>query len=145
MPKKKPLVVVTRRLPEEIETRMCELFDVRLNETDKPLSQEELAEAMRVADVLVPTITDRIDAHLIEQAGENMKLIANFGAGYEHIDLAAARERAITVRSGGLAPNQSLACLGSMAAFMVSPTLSVVNRRLSLICCSVRPMSVKRL
>jgi glyoxylate reductase len=97
MPKKKPLVVVTRRLPEEIETRMCELFDVRLNETDKPLSQEELAEAMRVADVLVPTITDRIDSHLIAQAGENMKLIANFGNGVDNIDVASALGRSITV------------------------------------------------
>ena len=61
MPKKKPLVFVTRRLPEIIETRMCELFDTRLNETDRPLKQEELAEAMRTADVLVPTITDKID------------------------------------------------------------------------------------
>ena len=93
----KPLVVVTRRLPEEIETRMCELFDVRLNETDKPLSQDELAEAMRVADVLVPTITDRIDAHLIAQAGENMKLIANFGNGVDNIDVASALGRSITV------------------------------------------------
>ena len=62
MPKKKPLVVVTRRLPEVIETRMCELFDTRLNESDRPMTHEELADAMRTAEVLVPTITDRIDA-----------------------------------------------------------------------------------
>ena len=97
MPKKKPLVVVTRRLPEVIETRMCELFDTRLNESDKPLTHDELVEAMRTADVLVPTITDRIDSHLIAQAGEQMKLIANFGNGVDNIDVASALDRSITV------------------------------------------------
>ncbi len=97
MPKKKPLVVVTRRLPEIIETRMCELFDTRLNETDKPLTHEELAEAIRTAEVLVPTITDRIDSSLISQAGEQMKLIANFGNGVDNIDVASALGRSITV------------------------------------------------
>ncbi|BDV32860.1 MULTISPECIES: D-glycerate dehydrogenase [Methylocystis] len=97
MPKKKPLVIVTRRLPEVIETRMCELFDTRLNETDKPLTHEELAEAMRTAEVLVPTITDRIDSSLISQAGEQMKLIANFGNGVDNIDVASALGRSITV------------------------------------------------
>ena len=97
MAKKKPLVVVTRRLPEVIETRMCELFDTRLNVSDKPATHEELVEAMRTADVLVPTITDRIDAGLIAQAGEQMKLIANFGNGVDHIDVASALRRSITV------------------------------------------------
>ena len=97
MPKRKPVVVVTRRLPEVIETRMRELFDARLNETDKPPTHEELAEAMRTADVLVPTITDRIDAGLIAQAGEQMKLIANFGNGVDNIDVASALRRSITV------------------------------------------------
>ncbi len=97
MAKKKPLVVVTRRLPEVIETRMCELFDTRLNVTDTPATHEELAEAMRTADVLVPTITDRIDSGLIAQAGEQMKLIANFGNGVDHIDVASALRRSITV------------------------------------------------
>ncbi|WP_442755569.1 2-hydroxyacid dehydrogenase [Methylocystis sp. JAN1] len=97
MPKKKPLVVVTRRLPEVIETRMCELFDTRLNESDKPMSHDELAEAMRTAEVLVPTITDRIDSGLISQAGEQMKLIANFGNGVDNIDVASALGRSITV------------------------------------------------
>jgi len=97
MPKKKPLVVVSRRLPEVIETRMCELFDTRLNESDKPLTHDELVEAMRTADVLVPTITDRIDSHLIAQAGEQMKLIANFGNGVDNIDVASALDRSITV------------------------------------------------
>ncbi|MBI1868635.1 MAG: D-glycerate dehydrogenase [Methylocystis sp.] len=97
MAKKKPLVVVTRRLPEVIETRMCELFDTRLNISDKPATHEELVEAMRAADVLVPTITDRIDSGLIAQAGERMKLIANFGNGVDHIDVASALRRSITV------------------------------------------------
>ena len=97
MSKKKPLVVLTRKLPDVVETRMCELFDARLNLDDKPLSQAELAEAVRIADVLVPTVTDRIDAALIEQAGSQLKLIANFGNGVDNIDVAAATKRGITV------------------------------------------------
>jgi glyoxylate reductase len=97
MAKKKPLVVVTRKLPEVIETRMCELFDTRLNVGDKPMSHDELVETMKSADVLVPTITDKIGAHLIAQAGEQMKLIANFGNGVDHIDVASALRRSITV------------------------------------------------
>ena len=76
MGKAKPLVIVTRKLPEQVESRMRELFDARFSETDAPMTQAELAEALRTADVLVPTITDRIDAHLIAQAGERLKLIA---------------------------------------------------------------------
>ncbi len=94
---KKPLVVVTRKLPEAIETRMMELFQTRLNADDHAMTQEELAAAMQTADVLVPTVTDRIDAALINQAGPNLKLFANFGAGVDHIDLAAARAKGITV------------------------------------------------
>ncbi|MCW5681523.1 MAG: D-glycerate dehydrogenase [Xanthobacteraceae bacterium] len=97
MPKKKPLVVVTRRLPDIVETRMRELFDARLNVEDRPMSQAELAEAARMADVLVPTITDRIDAGVLSRAGENLKLIANFGNGVDHIDVATALARGITV------------------------------------------------
>jgi len=97
MPAKKPLVVVTRKLPDVIETRMMELFDTRLNHDDKPMSKSALAEAVAQADVLVPTVTDRIDAAVLAGAGPNLKLIANFGAGVDHIDLAAARERGITV------------------------------------------------
>lgn len=97
MPNKKPLVVVTRKLPDIVETRMRELFDTRLNVDDKPMSPAELAEAMRTADVLVPTVTDRIDAGLIAQAGENMKLIANFGNGVDNIDVTSALRRGITV------------------------------------------------
>jgi len=97
MPVRKPKVVVTRRLPDPVETRMRELFDTELNLDDAPLSAEALASAMSRADVLVPTITDRIDAGVIAAAGERLKLIANFGAGVDHIDVAAANERGITV------------------------------------------------
>jgi glyoxylate reductase len=97
MVKKKPLVVLTRKLPDVIETRMRELFDARLNIDDKPMSQEDLIAAVRSADVLVPTVTDRIDAGLIEQAGSQLKLIANFGNGVDNIDVPAASKRGITV------------------------------------------------
>ena len=76
---KKPLVIVTRKLPEAVETRMRELFDARLNVDDRPLSRTELTEAVQTAQVLVPTVTDRIDRSLISQAGPQLKLIANFG------------------------------------------------------------------
>lgn len=92
-----PRVVVTRRLLPSVEARMGELFDAVLNDDDHPMSHDELASAMAEADVLVPTVTDRIDARLIEGAGERLRLIANFGAGTEHIDLAAARARGIIV------------------------------------------------
>ena len=95
--KKKPLVVVTRRLPERVETRMRELFDARLNVDDHPMSQAELVAAVKSADVLVPTITDRIDTAVLSQAGENLRLIANFGNGVDHIDVATALTRGITV------------------------------------------------
>jgi len=95
--KKKPLVVVTRTLPDSIETRMRELFDARLNLDDHAMSQDELAEAMRTADVLVPTVTDEITADLIKQAGPQLKLIAQFGNGVDNIDVAAAHARGITI------------------------------------------------
>jgi glyoxylate reductase len=93
----KPLVVVTRKLPDVIETRMMELFNVKLNLDDHPLTQAELIEAVKIADVLVPTVTDRIDAGVLAQAGEKLRLIASFGTGVDHIDLATARQRGITV------------------------------------------------
>jgi glyoxylate reductase len=95
--KKKPVVVVTRRLPDVIETRMMELFDARLNIDDHPMSQQELIEAAKSADVLVPTVTDRIDSGVLSQAGPNLRLIASFGTGVDHIDLKTARQRGITV------------------------------------------------
>ncbi|WP_282052926.1 2-hydroxyacid dehydrogenase [Phaeobacter inhibens] len=90
-------VVVTRRLPEPVETRLSELFDVRLREDDTPMSRAELATALKDADVLVPTVTDTIDAALLGQAGDRLKLIANYGAGVDHIDVATARQRGILV------------------------------------------------
>jgi glyoxylate reductase len=97
VPKKKPSVVVTRRLPEAIEARMMELFDTRLSRDDRPLSEAELAEAVRTADVLVPTVTDRIGRAVIAAAGPQLELIASFSTGVDHIDLAAAHERGIMV------------------------------------------------
>jgi glyoxylate reductase len=94
---KKPLVVVTRRLPDAVEMRMRELFDARLNTDDKPLTQAQLAEAAKTADVLVPTVTDHIDRAVLSQSGERLKLIANFGNGVDNIDVATAVQRGITV------------------------------------------------
>ena len=94
---KKPLVVVTRKLPDSVETRMRELFDTRLNLDDKPMSQAELVEAVKIADVLVPTVTDEIDRPVLSQSGERLKLIANFGNGVDNIDVATALQRGITV------------------------------------------------
>ena len=99
MATKKPLVIVTRKLPEAIETRMMELFDTRLNEDDRPMSQADLIDAVKTADVLVPTVTDRINASVLANAHPELRLIANFGTGVDNIDLASARERGITVTS----------------------------------------------
>ena len=92
-----PRVIVTRRLGPVVEDRMSELFDVRTNASDLPLTRDQLAQAMQDCDVLVPTVTDRIDADLLAQAGPDLSLIASFGAGTEHIDLAAAADRKIIV------------------------------------------------
>ncbi len=122
--KKKPLVVITRKLPDQVETRMRELFEARLNVDDKPMSQPELVAAMREADVLVPTITDRIDAALISQAGEQLKLIANFGNGVDNIDIAAATQKGITVTN---TPN----VLNEDTADMTMALMLAVPRRLT--------------
>lgn len=92
-----PRVVVTRRLGPAVEDRMGELFDVRLNASDMPLTRDQLVGAMQECDVMVPTVTDRIDADMLASAGADLRLIANFGAGTEHIDLKAAAERKIMV------------------------------------------------
>ncbi len=97
MPVKKPLVIVTRKLPDAIETRMRELFDARLNVDDRPMSQADLIEAVNKADVLVPTVTDRIDSKVIVRAGPNLKLIASFSTGIDHVDVKTALERGIVV------------------------------------------------
>jgi glyoxylate reductase len=95
--RKRPLVIVTRKLPDVIETRMMELFETRLNHDDVALDREQMVAAMGEADVLVPTVTDRIDADLLAQSGPQLKLIASFGTGVDHIDLGAARARGLTV------------------------------------------------
>src|SRR5919206_4023109 len=95
--RKKPLVVVTRKLPDSVETRMRELFDARLNLDDKPMTASELAHTVGSADVLVPTVTDRIDAAVLSKAGSGLKLIANYGNGVDNIDVTTALSRGITV------------------------------------------------
>ncbi|KUM28279.1 D-glycerate dehydrogenase [Mesorhizobium loti] len=122
--KKRPLVVITRKLPDPVETRMRELFDARLNVEDRPMTQPELVAAVKEADVLVPTITDHIDAALIAQAGENLKLIANFGNGVDKIDVAAAAKKGITVTN---TPN----VLTEDTADMTMALMLAVPRRLA--------------
>lgn len=90
-------VAVTRRLPDAVETRMSELFDVVLREDDSKLNREQLVTLMQNSDVLVPTLTDHIDANMLAQAGDRLKLIANFGAGVDHIDVHTARQRGVLV------------------------------------------------
>ena len=90
-------IILTRRLPDTVETRMRELFNATLNQTDQPFTQEQLIQAVKTADVLVPTLTDSLSASVIEQAGPQLRLIASFGTGVDHIDVKAAREKGITV------------------------------------------------
>ena len=97
MPANRPFVIVTRKLPDAIETRMRELFETRLNLADTPMDQAALIDAVQKADVLVPTVTDRVDSKVLVRAGPNLKLIANFGNGVDHIDVKTALERGITV------------------------------------------------
>jgi glyoxylate reductase len=118
--RKKPLVVITRKLPDQVETRMRELFDARLNVDDRPLSQPELVAAVKEADVLVPTVTDRIDQALIAQAGPNLKLIANFGNGIDNIDVAAAMKQGITVTNTPNVLNEDTADM-TMALMLAVP------------------------
>jgi glyoxylate reductase len=93
----RPLVIVTRRLPDGIEARMRDLFDVRLNVSDTPMDATALKEAVKTAEILVPTVTDRVGTEIIEAAGPQLKLIANFGVGFNHIDVKTARARGIAV------------------------------------------------
>jgi glyoxylate reductase len=97
MPANRPRVIVTRKLPDAIETRMRELFDTELNLEDRPMDQARLIEAVQRADVLVPTVTDRIDSKVLVRAGPTLKLVANFGNGVDNIDVKTALERGITV------------------------------------------------
>ncbi|MCF6320594.1 MAG: D-glycerate dehydrogenase [Rhizobiaceae bacterium] len=119
----KPLVIVTRKLPDSVESRMGELFETRLNIEDVPLSQAALVEAVKTADVLVPTVTDKIDAALINQAGKKLKLIANFGNGVDNIDVATAARKGITVTN---TPN----VLTEDTADMTMGLMIAVSRRL---------------
>ena len=91
------IVILTRKLPDSVEIRMRELFNAELNQTDTPLSREELKQAVARAHVLVPTVTDRLDEEIISAAGPQLKLIASFGTGVDHIDLKAARKAGIIV------------------------------------------------
>jgi glyoxylate reductase len=97
MVRRKPLVIVTRKLPEVIETRMMELFETRLNDSDTPWTKVELIEAVKSAEILVPTVTDRITGGVLAHANPNLRLIANYGTGVDHIDVEAAYARGITV------------------------------------------------
>ncbi len=124
MTKKRLSVVVTRRLPDVVETRLCELFDVRLRSDDTPMTRAELTEAVKTADVLVPTVTDDIDAALIGQAGEQLKLIANYGAGVDHIDVATARQRGVLV-------SNTPGVLTDDTADMTMALILAVTRRMS--------------
>ncbi|NDV86373.1 D-glycerate dehydrogenase [Aurantimonas aggregata] len=118
--REKPLVILTRKLPAPIEARMCELFDTRLNETDRPLEQPELVAAVREADVLVPTVTDRIDRAVIEQAGPRLKLIANYGNGVDNIDVEAALGRHLFVTNTPNVLNEDTADM-TMALILAVP------------------------
>jgi glyoxylate reductase len=124
MAPKKPLVIVTRKLPASVETRLMELFDTRLNTTDTPMSTQQLIDAVKVADVLVPTLTDRIDREVLAQAGPNLKLLANYGAGVDHIDLKTARAR-------GLLVTNTPGVLTSDTADLTMALILAVPRRMS--------------
>ncbi len=126
--RKRPQVIVTRKLPDLVETRMCELFETRLNIDDRPMTQPELVAAMREADVIVPTISDRIDAALIEQAGDRLKLIANYGNGVDNIDVAAASKRGITVTNTPNVLNEDTADM-TMALILAVPRRLVDGAR----------------
>lgn len=93
----KPVVVLTRRWPENIEAKMAQLFDLRVNLEDKPMSREQLAKALAEADILCPTVTDKIDAALLSLPNSRTRLLANFGVGYNHIDVAQARAQGISI------------------------------------------------
>ena len=97
MQAQKPKVIVTRKLPKDVEIRLTELFDTSLSMNDKPFTRDELVNAVKKCDVLVPTVGDKIDGSLLAMAGKNLKLIANYGAGFDHIDVKTALARGILV------------------------------------------------
>lgn len=96
-PLMKPTIIVTRKLPQEIEDKMSKLFRVTLNKDDHVFTRDELISAVKTADILVPTVTDKIDSQILDHAGEHLRLIANFGVGVDHIDLKTAQTKRITV------------------------------------------------
>ena len=118
--KKKPVVVITRRLPEPVETRMRELFDARLNVDDHHMPHDELVATMRDADVLVPTLTDRINEELLSKVGDRLKLIASYSNGVDNIDVAAAAKRGITVTNTPNVLNEDTADM-TMALILAVP------------------------
>ena len=124
MRSKRPFVIVTRKLPDPIETRMMELFNCRLNLDDKPLGKPELLAAVARTDVLVPTVSDRIDAEVLTAAGPALRLIASFGTGIDHVDLAAAQQRGIFVTN-------TPGVLTEDTADMTMALILAVSRRLS--------------
>jgi glyoxylate reductase len=123
MPRKGPTVIVTRKLPDVVETRMMELFDAKLNHDDAPMERAALVEAVQTCEVLVPTVTDRIDAALLARAGDQLKLIANYGTGVDNIDVEAAYKRGITVTN-------TPGVLTEDTADMVMALILAVSRRL---------------
>src|SRR4029077_19916826 len=124
MRSKRPFVIVTRNLPDPIETRMMELFACRLNLDDRPLGKPELIAAIAQAEVLVPTVTDRIDAEVLDHAGPTLKLIASFGTGIDHVDLAAAPQRGVVVTNAA-------GVLTEDTADMTMALILAVSRRLA--------------
>ncbi|MEM9169615.1 MAG: D-glycerate dehydrogenase [Pseudomonadota bacterium] len=116
-------VAVTAKLPEPVERRLCDLFDTRLNQTGAPLTQDALLAHARDADVLAATLGDRLDAAFFEAAGPRLRLVANFGAGVDHIDLDAAEARGITVTN-------TPSVLAEDAADMATALILAVPRRL---------------
>jgi glyoxylate reductase len=123
MARAKPLVVVTRRLPEVVETRMMELFDARLNADDRPLDKAALVAAVKEADVLVPTVTDRIDAAVLAHAGRKLRLIAQYGTGVDNIDVE-------TAHAGGITVTNTPGVLTEDTADMTMALILAVSRRL---------------
>jgi glyoxylate reductase len=117
---KNTLVIITRKLPAPVEARMAELFSVRVNTDDTPMTREALADAMAEADVLVPTVTDKIDAALIELAGPDLKLIANYSNGVDHIDVEAAHKKGIVVTNTPNVLNEDTADM-TMALILAVP------------------------
>lgn len=128
--KSKPKVIVTRRLPVEVETRMADLFDTVLRSDDTPMTQEELAAAIADCDVFVPTVTDKIDAAILSNASDRLRLIANFGAGTNHIDVSTAHAKGIPVTNTPGVLTEDTADLAMALILAVSRRLVEGDRRL---------------